>query len=51
LSFLFNAFAGRVARHLARGLTDRSSWIIRLYTNDCIRMNKTAQIDLQRAES
>ena len=40
-----------VARHLARGLTDRSSRIIHLYTNNCIRMIKAAQIDLQRAES
>ncbi len=39
LSFLFNAFAGRVARHLARGLTNGSSWIIHLYTNNRTRMN------------
>jgi len=31
-SFLFNAFA-QAQRHLARGLTAGSSWIIRSYTN------------------
>src|SRR6202165_874235 len=43
LSFWFNAFAGRVAPHLERGLTAGSSWIIHLYTNDCIRMSKTGK--------
>src|SRR5438270_421470 len=41
-SFLFNAFA-LAQRHLARGLTAGSSWIIRLYTNDRIQTIRPIQ--------
>src|SRR5256885_5224483 len=41
-SFLFNAFA-QAQRHLARGLTAGSSWIIRSYTNDRIQTIRPIQ--------
>jgi hypothetical protein len=36
---LVQGFRGPGEAHLARGLTAGSSWIIHLYTNECIRMN------------